>query len=547
MNLPCQVTECDQHDSIEMRVAVWGFTLSSVKGINILNLGVDSDDIGFIRLIVMVLPGNQCDNRAGFRQRILMAMSITMIESTRTQRVETGQLHRGGKRCQEFIHISAKGLRKQSTIERRPRWEGYAMPIEFISSPTVLRRNLRRLISEAEEIEFFIASIDDITLISQLVKAALRGAEVNLTLTLDRRTTPDVLDRLIEAGVNVGVFEPMEFKKRPIKRFQARVYLFDNLTEWKTRVIVGGFDATSESLDHDLNAATLVESDDFSGKDEAGAYLLQLLTWIDALNFTPLDESRRTEHREQWEAQQRLVKAAGGAASMLEIKTPFISPLSWQELRGCDWATYFRGLLDTEIQRAKNSPRRLTGKKGWLVGIDNAQFAFREGPDRWTDDELRADLTGVREPTDCLGRCANESVQNLFETDGEFRRMLFEAVERCVADSSRETMLDALSPLLTHEGITVPVLSRFLAIAAPDRFISIQEDEARLRLSDVVGFDVSGLDLTRETHLARYLDAIEQIMSFPWASTLSAERSTEHPQEAEAWSKRMALLGCFVC
>lgn len=421
------------------------------------------------------------------------------------------------------------------------------MPIEFISSPTVLRRNLRRLISEAEEIEFFIASIDDDRLIAQLEKAAQRGSEVNLTITLDLSTTPDVIDQLIEAGVNVGVFEPMEFKKRPIERFQARVYLFDNLTEWKTRAIVGGFEATSESLDRDLHAATLIESDDFSGKDEAGVYLLNLLKWIDALNFSPLNDAKRDEHRGQWAAQQRLVKAAGGAVSMLEVKPRFISPLSWQELRGCDWATYFRGLLDAEMQRPENSPRRLSGNEGWLAGIDDAQFAFREGPGRWTDDELRADLTGVSEPSDCLGRCANDTVHTLFEADGEFRQVLFEAVERCVADSSRETMFQALESLLTYEGITVPVLSRFLAIAAPDRFISIQDEEARLRLSDMVGFDVSGLDLSRQEHLVRYLDAIEQIKDFPWASESSAERSTDHPDEADAWSKRMALLGCFVC
>ncbi len=421
------------------------------------------------------------------------------------------------------------------------------MPIDFISTPTELRKTLRMFISEAEEIELFIGSIDDSKLIGQLVTAAQRGAEVNLTINLDLNTPPEVIDALVEAGASIGVFEPAVFKRRAIDGFGARVYLFDNLTDWKTRAIVGSFDATTASLDHRLEAATLVEAEDFSSADEAGSYLMKLLKWIDVLNFKPLGDALRDEHKGLWASRQRLIKAAGGRASIVEVKTQFISPLSWQELRGCDWGTYFQGLLDAEGQRAKNSPRRLTGKKGWLAGIDDAQFAFREGPDRWTDDELRADLTGVREPSDCLGCCADEAVQSLLETDGEFRGMLFEAVERCVADSTRGTMLHALAPLLVREGVTVPVLSRFLAIAAPDRFMSIQDEEARLRLTDVVGFDVSGLDLTREEHLARYLDAIEQIMSFPWASMQSAERSTDHDDEAEAWSKRMALLGCFVC
>ena len=105
------------------------------------------------------------------------------------------------------------------------------------------------------------------------------------------------------------------------------------------------------------------------------------------------------------------------------------------------------------------------------------------------DDELKAFLIGGTEPSDCLGSCADETVRTLIETDGEFRDMLFSAVERCVADSERESMVNALNPLLAYDGITVPVLSRFLAIAAPDRFMSIQDKEARLRLSDMVGFD----------------------------------------------------------
>jgi hypothetical protein len=89
--------------------------------------------------------------------------------------------------------------------------------------------------------------------------------------------------------------------------------------------------------------------------------------------------------------------------------------------------------------------------------------------------------------------------------------------------------------------------SRFLAAAAPDRFVSMLNENVCLRLSDIVGFDVRGDGLDPDARLDRYVDAMEQLQGFPWASALSAERSTDHPDEADAWSKRAALLGCLVC
>jgi len=429
------------------------------------------------------------------------------------------------------------------------------VPFEFISSPTDLRRNLRRLAAEAESIELFIGAIDDEKLIDLLIKAAKRGAEVNITLTLDLDTPPDAIDRLLAAGASIGIFAPAEFNRRPIARLGARVCLFDNETDWWTAALVGSLDATSASLERNLEAVTLVESDTFNGRDPAGDYLLQILQWVDALNFEPLTDRQRADHREQFEARQRLAKVAirgrgrgrGRAGAVIEIKTPFISPLSWRELRGCDWTTYFRGLLDAEIQRDRNSPRRLSGRKGWLAGIDDGQHAFRAGPDRWIDKELRAMLLGERGASGCLGRGGEKDIAALLASDAAFRAALHEAIERCVTDPSRGTIEHAIAPLLMREGVTVRLLSRLLALAAPDRFLSILETETCLRLADMVGFDVSGAGLAPEAHLGRYLDAMEQIQQFPWASAASAERTTEHPDEADAWSKRVALLGCFVC
>ena len=427
------------------------------------------------------------------------------------------------------------------------------MPIDFLSNPTDLRRTLKRLATSAEEVELFVSTFDDASLAKLLISAAQRGAEVNLTLNLDPRTNADLLDKLIEAGVNVGIFKPREFRKRKIAAFHPGVFLFDNLTTWKTAAIVGSFDATTESLEKNLEAATLIESDDFSSKNEAGVYLIKLLKWIDNLNFEPLTEKMRSDHREEWEALQRLKKAAqrsdfkpsGDNAFAVEVK--FISPLSWQELRGCVWEDYFRGLLDAERQRPAESSRRITGEIGWLTGIDDAQYAFREGPERWCDPEVSAELTGSRSPADCLGCIENDAMLKLLENSSDFRHALHEAIELCVSDPARGTILHALAPVLEWEGVSVAVLTRFLAASAPDRFVSILDDDMKLRLSDIVGFDVSGEGLSPLEHLGRYADAIDQIHGFPWASTLSAERSTDHPDEAEAWSKRAALLGCFVC
>lgn len=92
----------------------------------------------------------------------------------------------------------------------------------------------------------------------------------------------------------------------------------------------------------------------------------------------------------------------------------------------------------------------------------------------------------------------------------------------------------------------MPGLSRVLAAAGPDRFVSVLAEDVRRRISDIVGFELTAEGDEPFDALARYADAIEQIRAYPWASADSAERSSDHPDEADAWSKRVSLLGCFV-
>ena len=116
----------------------------------------------------------------------------------------------------------------------------------------------------------------------------------------------------------------------------------------------------------------------------------------------------------------------------------------------------------------------------------------------------------------------------------------------CVADPTAGTLRHALSPLLVRDGVTITDLSRLLACAAPDRFVSIVNEPVQHRIADIVGFDLTAESRDRFDHLIRYSHAIEQIHKYPWAATPSAERSSEHVDEPDAWSKRVALLGCFV-
>ena len=105
----------------------------------------------------------------------------------------------------------------------------------------------------------------------------------------------------------------------------------------------------------------------------------------------------------------------------------------------------------------------------------------------------------------------------------------------------------ALAPLVSRPGVSVREVSRLLAAAAPDRFFSILGETLQLRLSSIVGFDLTVRASELQDQLTRYIDAVELTREFPWAVATSAERTSDHPREPDAWSKRVALLGCLIC
>ena len=424
------------------------------------------------------------------------------------------------------------------------------MPTQFLSSPREIRSQLKQLIDASERIDIFVASFDDEKLAQLLSRAAKRGVEVNLTTNLSVQTSPPAIEALLKAGANVGTFIPGKFGSREIQRFHANVYLFDNEKDWWTGAIVGSFDATDASMSDDLEAAVLCESNTFDGTDDAGETILDLLDWSESIKCSPVNEAMLKAHRQRYEEHAKITQKTGKrAGQMIEAKPVvggFASPLSWQQLRQCEWETYWKALLETQERRGDKSQHTLTGAKGWLAGINYGSAAFHAGPQRWSDRATCADLFGTKLPAAWMGRLAGPKFRAFIRDDRSFAAMVHRAVQRCVADPTAGTLRHALSPLLVRDGVTITDLSRLLACAAPDRFVSIVNEPVQHRLGDIVGFDLTAESRDRFDHLIRYSHAIEQIHKYPWAATPSAERSSEHADEPDAWSKRVALLGCFV-
>ncbi len=426
------------------------------------------------------------------------------------------------------------------------------MSIELISTPTMFRRHLTRLIGRSERVDVFVASFGDAKLTKLLVAAAAKGTEVNLTTNLDETTDPDAIEALHEAGAFVGAFAPRTHGRRTVAGFHPGVMIFDSEAEWWTAALVGSFSGTGESLDGNLEIATLTESGDFSGADPAGTYLLQVLNWGDSINHRPVDDRALAEHRRlcgRPEPDATRPEEVGSLDRIIETKPAadaYVSSLSWQELRRCDWGAYWNALLEADERRG---PRRTDGMfrpDGWLFGIDAAQGAFASGPDAWEDEETRAALLGHTPATGLLGRIDDEALEKLIATNPTFRAALHQALERCITDGSPGTMFHALAPIVAREGVTIAAISRILAAAAPDRFFSIAEEPMQVRMSSMVGFDLAARATQKHDQLRRFVDAIEMTREFPWASEKSAERSSDHPRESDAWSKRVALLACLV-
>lgn len=448
------------------------------------------------------------------------------------------------------------------------------MSIELISSPTVLRRHLRRLISKSERIDVFVPSFSDPTLTRLLVTAAGGGTEVNLTTLLDERTDPAAVEALHEAGAFVGTFEPKTHRRRAVEDFGPGVMIFDSEAEWWTAALVGSFTATQASLERNLEVITLTESEDFTGADPAGTYLLQILNWGDSVNHAPIDDRAIAAHRrlcgaaetegpEDGPAEPGTPREPEGAVEaeapaepepsnldrIIEAKPAsdaYVSSLSWQELRRCDWGAYWSALLEADERRGSRRADGLFRPNGWLYGIDAAQGAFAAGPDAWEDEEIRNDLLGLTPATGLIGRVENETLAKLIATNPTFRNALHQALERCITDGSPGTMFHALAPIVGREGVSIANISRILAAAAPDRFFSIAEEPLQVRMSSMVGFDLAERATASHDQLRRFVDAIEMTREFPWASEQSAERSSDHPRESDAWSKRVALLACLV-
>lgn len=426
------------------------------------------------------------------------------------------------------------------------------MSIHLLSTPTELRKHLTRLINAAERIDLYVTSFSDPQLTKLLVAAAKRGADVTLTTNLDESTSPRAIERLSSAGVSVGAFSPATHRKRKVLQFKPGVFLFDNESDWWMAAIVGGLTATEESLSKNLEATTLVESSDFRGSDDAGNFLRQLLNWGNSINHTPIDARRLTKHREICEAAPALArktKATAAPDRIIEPKTPaaaFLSPLSWQELRRCDWGTYWNALLEADRRRTEPPRYKLGGAKGSLVDLDTAHAAYRAGPEGWAEPDTRSDLLGLSSSKSVLGRISGKRFQQLMSDDADFRQFLHGSIERVITAASVDSMLDALSPVIELRGVTVPQLSRILAAAAPDRFFSILGEATQLRMSNIVGFDLAPQETPMQDHLRRYVDATELTRQFPWVAEQSAERTSDHPREPDAWSKRVALLACLV-
>ncbi|MCH8824117.1 MAG: phospholipase D family protein [Planctomycetes bacterium] len=426
------------------------------------------------------------------------------------------------------------------------------MPTQFLSSPRQIRAHLKLYCETAERIDIFVAAFCDEKLTLWLCKAAKRGAQVNITTDLTVATSADDVAHLQKAGVNVGVFSPSIFAARDIEQFHPKVYIFDSETDWWTAAIVGSFDATQESIANDLEAAMLCESSTFNGKDDAGETILQLLDWSDCINHKPIDKVMAKTHRQKWDKAQHTLSITGSSHrvdQVIEIKPgheTWASPLSWQQLRNCEWGTYFKALLETQNRRKEQVCESLTGPKGWLAGINFGSDAFNTGPEKWSDPAINTNLFGMRGPSGWMGKVTGAGFRAFIRDDRAYAKVVFTAIRRCAAEPTAGTIRHALSPLMVRDGVTMADLSRFLACAAPDHFVSIADESVQHRLSDVVGFDLTSESRDRFDHLVRYSHAIEQIHTFPWVSTPDAERTSTHSDEPDAWSKRVALLGSFV-
>jgi hypothetical protein len=134
-----------------------------------------------------------------------------------------------------------------------------------------------------------------------------------------------------------------------------------------------------------------------------------------------------------------------------------------------------------------------------------------------------------------------------FKEDREVRVKIRAALQRVIiADGVGRAFLpdarDTFNEVAKNKHFKKGIATRFIALARPDRGISLNRGSARGLAKWLTGEDEPALPRDDNGYRQLYLELLYKLYSQPWYQV----GEPENPTERKIWAMRAALIDCFV-
>lgn len=262
------------------------------------------------------------------------------------------------------------------------------------------------------------------------------------------------------------------------------------------------------------------------------------------------NKQSRNEAIEKYRRRRRLKPLSWVLAEM--VGKPMRDPGS--RIEYLDHAQDWRGYVDALTQCQKWWEVRSRGwtvygdTRSWTHTIEQVRrIAILDDWDNLNEDEIRKLMgksqDGVLDPG-LLGDMRWKAVK-IFREDMDFRRKLNGAVQKVVnADPAAfpRIAVEAVDNITKRKHIGVGVATRILALARPDRVVSLNGESYEGLEQIFPGIDRLNPSGSRGSVLGHYSRFLGRLYEEPWFDS----REPRGAFEQKLWSMRAALLDCFV-
>ena len=325
-------------------------------------------------------------------------------------------------------------------------------------------------------------------------------------------TEPNALRRLDQLG-------ELRIAKRK-RRFHPKVYLFHG--EDQTKAWIGSANFTAGGFK--LNEEAVFETDDTKSVTE---WFNSLWRGCGRLGEGQIDRYEKEKDQNPL-PRQSLAEAGGGVTLPMTLLEQVTS-----------WDNYVAALRDCDIWRSDRNYFSVLGESvSWRHTIEFLHDIIAQNDLVDLNDESRQRLLGLPGGGGwgLLGRMRKNSVGVVFGQNAQDIWDILREVADADEDEFPDLAFECYEEMKGFHGIGKGIATRLLALARPDRFVSLNN------LSQHGLAQYSNLARTTLETPNKYQELLEFIYDQNWFNT----PEPDNPFLTSIWGMRVALLDCFV-